>query len=36
VFVPVADVVGKVATLVWPPDRSHILHRPSGFSTLER
>jgi signal peptidase I len=36
VFVPVADVVGKVATLVWPPDRAHILHRPSGFSTLER
>jgi signal peptidase I len=34
VFVPTSDVVGKVATLIWPFSRAHVLHRPSGFSAL--
>ena len=34
VFVPVSDVVGKVAALVWPFGRAHFLHRPPGFATL--
>jgi signal peptidase I len=34
VFVPTSDVVGKVATLMWPLRRAHLLHRPAGFSAL--
>ena len=36
VFVPVSDVVGKVAALVWPPGRAHVLHRPAGLAALAR
>ncbi len=31
-FVPVSDVVGKVAVLLWPSDRFHVLHRPADFA----
>ncbi len=31
-FVPVSDVVGKVAVLLWPASRFHVLHRPSDFA----
>jgi signal peptidase I len=34
VFVPTSDVVGKVALLMWPWGRAHLLHRPSGFAAL--
>jgi signal peptidase I len=36
VFVPTSDVVGKVAVLMWPLARAHILHRPAGFSALDQ
>ncbi len=29
--VPVKDVVGKVWAVVWPLERSHLLHRPAAF-----
>ena len=31
-FVPVSDVVGKVAVLLWPASRFHVLHRPADFA----
>ncbi len=31
-FVPVSDVVGKVAVLLWPSSRFHVLHRPADFA----
>ena len=30
-FVPVSDVVGRAFTIVWPVDRTGLLHRPSTF-----
>lgn len=30
-WVPEHDVVGKVAALIWPPGRAHIVHRPNDF-----
>jgi signal peptidase I len=36
VFVSTSDVVGKVAALMWPPGRAHVLHRPPGFSAPHR
>ena len=32
--VPVSDVVGKVAVLLWPSDRFHVLHRPADFADV--
>ncbi|MGZ4609647.1 MAG: signal peptidase I [Actinomycetes bacterium] len=31
-FVPVADVVGRAFTLVWPLDRATVFHRPGTFT----
>jgi len=31
-WVPEHDVVGKVAALIWPPGRAHVVERPSDFS----
>jgi len=31
-YVPISDVVGKVALLMWPADRFHVLHRPADFA----
>jgi signal peptidase I len=36
VFIPTSDVVGKLAVLMWPLGRAHLLHRPAGFSALGR
>ncbi len=33
-YVPVSDVVGKVAVLLWPSDRFHVLHRPPDFADV--
>ncbi len=33
-FVPVSDVVGKVAVLLWPSSRFHLVHRPSDFADV--
>jgi signal peptidase I len=30
-FVPVADVIGRAFTIVWPVDRAKLLHRPATF-----
>jgi signal peptidase I len=35
VYVPTSDVVGKVALLMWPLHRAHLLHRPAGFAALD-
>ena len=33
-FVPVADVVGKVVSVVWPPSDAKWIHRPADFEAI--
>lgn len=33
-YIPTDLVVGKVVTLLWPPDRFGIFHRPAGFAGI--